>query len=216
MHLCCPGKPVFQNVQQQIGMTKWVRCLELFWYAVMFIGNATHHCEKVAPEGGEAVMIPWMAFSTFLIIWGAFKQYVIEAPPDLRLPYRVARQAEMEFRREIFTYIQREKVSFDEAFKAHGYTQLRRLFQYQTGNPPPPAMPMITESTPGTPRDVVDVDDPPPRRPRPRGRPKPKPKAKATTTKQPRGRKSDGYWGRKENNWNKPPLKRPKDGHGSY
>lgn len=121
------GKLVTTQVQTDIGMTKWVRCLELYWYAILFVGNATHHCEN-----SEGVQVPWMSMSTFLVIWGAIKQYVIEAPPNLRINYVTARGAELEFRREIFMHIAKMKCSFDVAFKEHGYTQLRRLFQYQT------------------------------------------------------------------------------------
>ena len=120
------GRQVFAPPAQNIGVKKWERCLELFWYAVMFVGNSCHHVQD--KDGHE---IAWFSYTTFLIIWGVFRQYVIDAPPDLRVPYLTARQNEMEFRRELFGYIQKEKVSLDEAFEKHGYNQLRRLFQYQ-------------------------------------------------------------------------------------
>ena len=135
------GRQVFAPPAQTIGIKKWERCLELFWYAVMFVGNACHHVQDTT--GKE---IPWFSYTTFLVLWGVFRQYVIDAAPDLRVPYLTARQNEMEFRRELFGYIQKEKVSLDVAFEKHGYNQLRRLFQYQSNpgtvikDPAPPAV----------------------------------------------------------------------------
>ena len=125
---------VFGQVQQSVNMKQWERALELFWYAVMFVGNAVHYCEK--EENGKKVQVAWFGYTTFLTIWAAFKQYVLEASFTMRMPWETARQCEIELRREIFGYVQKHKVSFDEAFEKHGYSQLRRLFQYQISMTP--------------------------------------------------------------------------------
>ena len=124
------GNLVIGNQQQNwISMSKWVRCVELYWWAVLFIGNA---CHTVFNDKNE--QIPWMSLTTFLEIWCAIKQYVIEASPDIMIPYRTARIAELEFRREVFGHLAKYKQSFDETMEKFGRNELRRLFQYQTNN----------------------------------------------------------------------------------
>jgi len=66
-----------------------------------------------------------------MVIWSNFKQYILEAAPDIRIPFQLARDLELDFRREIFQYISKHRCTFDQMWSDFGYTTMRRLFQYQ-------------------------------------------------------------------------------------
>ena len=100
--------------------------MELYWYAFFFIGNAVHIVKK------DDIEVPWVSFSTILKIWAVMKQYVIEAVPSLRVPFKKAKQNEYEFRSECFQRLCHDRTkSFEDVMNESGWNLLRNLFQYQ-------------------------------------------------------------------------------------
>ena len=127
------GTLTFGAPKIDLGYIRWKRALELMWYAILFIGNAVH-TEK--DEAGND--IPWMSWTTHMRIWAAFKQFVIEAPALLMIPFVQAETLEYEFRMVIFDYIRKYGGSFDNAMTKVGWIQLQTFFRYQNNNVAPP------------------------------------------------------------------------------
>lgn len=122
------GDPIFAPMDEAQSYVKWCRALELYYYALFFVGNAVHMCKD---EGGKE--IPWMSLTTLFRIWAIMKQYVIEAIPSLRVPFIKAKTHELEFRHECFNLLKQSagQKTFDKVMEEWGWNALRNLFSYQ-------------------------------------------------------------------------------------
>ena len=122
------GDPIFAPMDEAQSYVKWCRALELYYYALFFVGNAVHVCKD---EAGKEV--PWMSLTTLFRIWALMKQYVIEAIPSLRVPFIKAKTHELEFRHECFNLLKQSagKKTLDNVMEDWGWNALRNLFSYQ-------------------------------------------------------------------------------------